>query len=567
MKHPDTIFYNSKILSVDINGKETEFEAMSITEGRISSLGLFQDVKALAIDETELVDLKGKTVLPTLSDSHLHVSMSTEMLFDFDIMNPDLAPVHDREYYLNGYLEKIKAYIESNPGNEIIRGVGWNPVLFMADPNGNPTAKDLDKVCNDRPIIIRSYDHHYLWVNSKALQLAGIDKNTKDPRNGIIGRYADGTPNGIFQETTAMDLLLRNLPGADYTVEQYKEGILFFQSEFADKLGIGLVFDAYCSSNALQAYDELSKEDRLKMRVRTAYYADPSLPEEQFDQIISDKDKYRKEDFSVRTVKFFIDGSGLSFFLNEPFQKEWLHNIGMPENYRGYPQWTQEELNSYFLKLDSEGFQLHLHCMGDAAVKMACDAFEYVSKTNDIKKNRHVITHLMLSDDADLERMGEMGIIAAIQPMWAAPSGLSEVSGVEMFGYERSHEMYKFGTMRQAGCRITCGTDFPVTIPPSPFIGIQTGITREEGLTHPEYNIYKGLVLGDEKEKISMTELIDGYSISSAYQCFLENVTGSLEVGKSADFIILNQDIKRIDSKDIGSVLVKSKYFKGRKVY
>lgn len=567
MGHSNIIFHNGTILSVDMQGNAKEYEAMAITEGRISSLGLYKEVIALKSDNTEMIDLKGKTILPGLSDSHLHVSMSAEMLFDFNIMHPDLAPVHDSKYYLDGYLEKIKEYVDNNPDKEIIRGVGWNPVLFMADTSASPTAKDLDSVCRDKPIMIRSYDHHYLWVNTKALEMAGIGKNTMDPRNGIIGRYKDGMPNGIFQETTAMDLLIRNLPGADYTVEQYKEGILFFQKEFADQLGIDLVFDAYCSPNALKAYEELMLEDKLTMRVRTAFYADPSLPENQFEDIIRKKQTYEKEDFAVQTVKFFIDGSGLSFFLNEPFQEKWLQSIGMPENYRGYSQWSQEELNKYFLKLDTAGFQLHLHCMGDGAVKMACDAFAYVDGFNDIKKNRHVITHLMFADQEDLKRMGEMGIIAAVQPMWAAPSGLSEVSGAEMFGIERAHKMYPFGSMKAAGCRITCGTDFPVTIPPSPFIGMQTGITRKTGRTHPEYEIYKELILGSEQEKLTLSDLLAGYSISSAYQCFLENITGSLEVGKSADFIILDKNIMGIDPMELENVKVESKYFKGRKIY
>lgn len=566
MKRSNTVLHNGSIISIDMQGREIEYEAMAVSGGRIASLGSYEDVRSCIDDETAVIDLNGKTVLPGLCDSHLHVSMSTEMVFDFNIMNSDLSPVHSREHYINEYLEKIKAYADSVPDAKIIRGVGWNPALFMGSKEGNPTAKDLDRVCPDRPALIRSYDHHYIWVNSKALELAGITKDTPDPRNGVIGRFPDGSPNGIFQETTAMDLLLRNLPDSDYTVEEYKQGVLFFQKEFADKLGLSLVFDAYCNSHAMEAYKQLADEGKLTMRVRTAFYTDPSLPESQFDEILDKKDLYDGEDFAIKTVKFFIDGSGLSFYLNEPFQKEWLKMIGMPEDYRGYPQWTLEELKKYFLKLDTAGFQIHLHCMGDGAVKMACDAFEYVAETNDIKKNRHVITHLMMADDSDIKRMGEMGIIAAIQPMWAAPSGLSEASGAEMFGKTRTHSMYKFGTMRDAGCRITCGTDFPVTIPPSPFIGIQTGISREVGLTHPEYGLYKGLRLGQAREQLSLTDLIEGYGISGAYQCFAEDITGSLEVGKSADFIILDKNIKTVKTLEIEGVKVESKYFKGERI-
>lgn len=566
-KQADLVLKNGHIYTIDLKGNPSEYKAMAVLGETICALGNPEEMEGRTGADTRVMDLKGNTVLPGLADSHLHASMTTELLFDFSLRGVDLDPNMTRRDYIKAYQEKLRQHVRQNPEAELIRGMGWNPILFVAFAEGQPTAADLDEVVKDIPVILRSFDHHYLWVNSKALELAGITKETDTPRNGVVERDKEGNPTGVFQETTAIDLLIRNLPGADYTVEEYKAGIRFYQEEFGNPYGTTLIFDAYCSENARQAYREMETSGELHMRVRTSFYADPSLEASQFDDMIRDKDKDRSEGFSIQTVKFFIDGSGLSFYMNEPFERNWLQGLGMEEGYRGYSQWTQEELNEIFLRLDRAGLQIHLHCMGDGAVRRAADAFEYVSQFNDVSKNRHTITHLMLADPKDLERMGKLGIIAAIQPMWAMADSMSEESGAAMMGNERSHNMYLFGTMKRAGCRLTCGTDFPVTIPPSPFLGIETGMTRAITPPHPEYETYKELTLGEESEKVSLDDMLEGYSISSAYQCFLEGKTGSLEVGKSADFVILDRKLMAAEPETIGSAQAVHTFFKVKEVY
>lgn len=567
MKAANLVLQNGNIYSIDKDGCETKYNAMAISGGTIVSLGDTDSMTQLIDGNTEIIDLKGRSVLPGLADSHLHVSMTAEMVLDFDLRSVVFGTLSSRQEYIAAYQKLIREYAKAHPEAAIIRGTGWNPVIFEAYPQGQPEASDIDEVCADIPVILRSFDHHALWVNSKAIELAGITDKTPDPRNGVVERDDDGTPSGIFRETTAMDLLLRNLPGADYTVEEYKEGIRCYQREFGNKYGTTLVFDAYCSDNAIKAYRQMEADGELTMRVRTAYYADPSLPESQFDDILSKKESCDPDgDFAIKTVKFFMDGSGLTFYLNDPFEAEWLSAIGMPEGYRGYPQWELEEIKRIFLRLDSSGYQIHIHCMGDGALKLSLDAFEYVAGFNDIRKNRHTIAHVMLADDADIKRMADMGIIAAVQPMWPVADSLSNKSGLAMMGH-RTYEVYPFGSLKKAGVKLTCGTDFPVTIPPDPFIGMMTGMLRTVSPAHPEYELYKGQSLGEEKEKLQLRDLIEGYSIASAYQCWLEDVTGSLEVGKSADFIILDADIDAVEAARIADIKVQQTYFKGRKVY
>lgn len=567
MKTASLVLHNGNIYSIDKDGCETKYNAMAVSGGKIISLGDADSMAELTDETTEIMDLGGRSVLPGLADSHLHVSMTAEMLFDFDMRSVVFGTKDSREEYIAEYRKLIREYVQANPDARIIRGSGWNPVIFESYPQGQPQASDIDEVCADIPVILRSFDHHTLWVNSKAIELAGITGDTPDPRNGVVERTADGMPSGIFRETTAMDLLLRNLPDSDYTTEQYKEGIRYYQKEFGNKYGTVLVFDAYCSDNAIKAYLQMEEDGELTMRVRTAFYADPSLPESQFDEILSKKEKYNSGgDFAIKTVKFFMDGSGLTFYLKEPFEEEWLRMIGMPEGYRGYAQWSPDEIRRIFLKLDTAGYQIHIHCMGDGAMAQALDAFEYVAQFNDIRRNRHTIAHVMLADDADIRRMADLGIIAAVQPMWPVADSLSEESGLAMMG-ERAHRQYPFGSLKEAGVLITGGTDFPVTIPPSPFVGMMTGMMRSVSPAHPEFERYKGQTLGDKSQRLELNDLISAYCINSAYQCWFEGITGSLEKGKSADFVILDRDIRAIPAEEISELEVVQTYFKGRLVY
>ena len=566
----ELVIINAEIYSVDKNDNLSINQALAVDNGRIIYVGDNARVDSLIDADSRVIDMKGKTVLPGFCDAHLHASMTAEQVFDFSLYEIMPDGEFDRKKMIDRYREVIKANAGKN--KNIIRGVGWDPSLFISDPLGQPTADDLNGISDDIPIMIRSYDHHYIWVNHKALELARIDKNTETPRNSIITRDADGNPLGIFQETTATDLLINRLPYADYTVDEYKEGIRAYQTRFANKYGTTLIFDAFNSANGMQAYYDMAKDGELTIRVKTCFYADPSLPSSQFDDMIAQKGKYHVDDvFGVDTVKFFIDGSGLSFFMNEPFDKAFTEKVGLSEDYRGYPQWDQNELNNTFLKLDAEGFQIHLHCMGDGATTMALNALEYVSKRSPIKENRHTITHLMQVQENDIKRMASLGIIAAMQPMWSIYDSFAEIQASELLGRRRILDQYPMGSLRRAGVTVSAATDFPITIPPDPYIGIQTAIIRAVPKAHPDYAAYHDKKLGPTddplKNAVELKDIIGSYTIYGALQCFLENTTGSIEVGKSADFVLLSDTLTKIPSDEIESVYAEKTFFKGKEVF
>lgn len=567
----DLILKNGEIYSVGKDGVLSVNESMAIAGDKIIYVGDAGGSKELEGERTKLIDLRGNTVLPGLCDSHLHASMTAEQVYDFTLYDIQPYGEYDREKLIKDYRERAKRKVEAEPDAPIYRGVGWDPALFQADPKGMPTADELDGVCDDKPIMIRSYDHHYVWVNNKALKESGITKDTPTPRNGIIERDEEGNPTGIFQEVTATDLLINNLPNADYSIEEYKEGIKAYQERFANNYGTVLVFDAFNSANGMQAYYEMAKAGELTIRVKTCFYADPSLPESQFDQMIQKKGKYDCGDiFDVRTVKFFMDGSGLAFYMKEPFNKDFLLKIGLNEDNRGYPQWSLDEIKKAFLKLDSAGFQIHVHCMGDGASEMTLDAFEYVASKNGTG-NRHTITHLMQFAEEDIKRMKDLNVIAAMQPMWFTNDSFAEYAGFEFFGEEKTLEQYPFGQLVRAGVTVSSGTDFPITIPPNPYIGIQTGITRRVARSHPDFEAYGHKILGPASDPLknvaSLKDMVASYSINGAYQCFLEDTTGSLEVGKSADFVILSKKLTETPEDEIETIEAAATYFKGKLVY
>lgn len=562
-------YVGGEILSVNGDGKLNRYDVLVVDGDKISQVGSPEILSGLG--DAEVIDITGKTIVPGFTDSHLHASSMTELVFDIDIMLGQPGTMMPREEAIRAYRERISEGLKNiKPGN-IVYATGWDPGIFMGTKEGFPKASELDGIADDLPVIVNSYCHHYIWVNRKALEIAGITAENEDPRNGKIWRDKDGNPEGVFQENTAIDFLKRKIPDSDYTVEQYKAGIKAFQETFAAPLGITAVFDAYNSENGMAAYESLAREGELKMRVKTCFYADPALGKEQFDRILASKDKYHEGDvFNVDTVKFFMDGSGLSFYLNEPFEKDWLAMVGMPEDYRGYSQWDQDEINEIFTMLDKEGFQIHVHCMGDAAVKMTLDALEYAAERNGIGR-RHTIAHVMNADESDLERFGKLGVVAAMQPMWAQYASLAETMSSKNLGMDRILDEYRIGKLIESGAVVSFGTDFPVTIPPSPILGMQTAVSRSVTKGQPDYEQFKHRKLGpvdnQARDCITPARALESYCYGGAYQCFMEDITGSIREGMSADYVILNGSFTSCEDNEIESLSVAETYFKGIKVY
>lgn len=565
MNTADLAFMNGKILSVDLQKQVTRAEAAAVKDGKILAVGTSEEIKAYIGNSTEIVDCGGNTLLPGLADAHCHPSASANTYAACDLFQITQEQGESNESVIKKYAEQLKAYVASHPDAKVIRGGGWNRAFFNGS-NGDtrvPNRHDLDAVCSDRPMVLDSYCLHNIWVNTKALELAGLDADTPEPETGVIHREADGTPSGIFEEATAIELVKNNLPDYDYTVEEYKKVIKRYQLEDANRYGVTLVCDAKHTDNARKAYCQMAEDQQLTLRARGVYILDNAQPELDWQVALERKGKDCPNDlFQINTVKMFMEGEPC---MMEPYDPKINEINGNPPDYCGALFWTREEGTAYMKKAIEAGYQIHMHSMGSRTTKLCIDCLEEAQKASN-GNDRNVIAHLMEVRDEDAGRMGELNIMANCQPRWMVHDTDVEDFYTPYFGREHAEHFYPNKKLLDAGCRVAYGTDFPVTPPPNPFHEIQCAMTRSVFPDAADYERFQGRVL-DEAEQVTLIDAIQALTINSAYQNFLEDVTGSIAVGKSAELVLLDCDLEQIPVEQIYDVQVERTYFKGKLVY
>ena len=567
------VLINGKIFSVSLDGHVVRAEAIAVKHGKIAVVGTEKEVAELIGDDTEIIDCGGNTVLPGLCDAHCHPSIASCTYSGCDLFGIYIQEGESEEEVIDKYMEKLAAFIEKNPGDGLIRGTGW--VLGNFPGERIPTRHDIDKICSDRPVVLESFCQHNLWVNTKAIQMAGVDADTPDVRAGRIYREADGFPQGIFNDPEAMSLIKENIPGYDFSVEKYKEALLHYQEQYANRYGVTLVQDCMHSDNARKAFRELAEEGKLTVRLRGVYLLEPGKAEEGLEDAIARKDAEAddvNDDFRIDNVKMFAEGM---FSLTEPYEKSFTRENGLPDGYNEPLYWSDEEFTEIAKKAMDAGFSIHVHAMGDNSVRQSvsclAEAQRESAATGGIsaagfrERTRNVIAHMMLARDEDLELMAESSIIACCQPRWMVYD--SDIEGMTpLMGMERAEKAYPLRGLLDRGIRVSFGTDFPVTPPPDTMHEIQCAMTRTVFPDAPDYEKFKGRVLGDEKPA-TLEEAVQALSINGAYQMFLEDVTGSIEPGKSADLVILDSDMEKTDINKIYAIRVEKTLFKGKVVY
>lgn len=538
----DMILYNGKIYSVNGDDVVTRGSAVAVKEGIILETG--EDSEILGKyknDETRLIDCNCNTILPGLCDAHCHPSWTASLLESCSLFDIIGTTEETSSQVVDKYLNAISDFIKEKGDRAIYRGIGWNRAFFTGGCKESrwPDRHDLDRICNDRPVVVESYCQHLLWVNTKALELAGVTRETPDTVSGAIFRDEHGDPTGILMEMEAIDLIKNNLEGYDFTVGQYKDAYLEYQENMALSYGVTLVNDCLCTENAMTAFKELAAEGKLKLRLRGVYdfnnCNDLSIVEKIENKIGSDN----IGEFEINTIKVFTEGPIATI---DPLDSSYNIEHGNPEDYKNEPFYTDECLKTALKRAAQTGLQIHLHSMGDAAVKQSVEALVYAQNETGTK-NRNVIAHLQLVRDEDVKAMGENAIIANCQPRWMIYDSDITENYDFVFGKERASKSFPNKKFLDAGCIVAYGTDFPVIPPPSTLHNIQCAITRSVFEDDEiQYPVYKGTVL-EPSEKVSLKDAIKSNSWSGAYQNFLEEVTGSIEPGKSADFAILDGDI------------------------
>ena len=453
MATADLILKNGKIFSVKDDNTIIRGEAVIIKDGKIDNICGNDEALKYEGNNTEVIDCGGNTILPGLCDAHCHPSIAAAVYAGCDLFGIYIQENETPDEVIDKYLARLKDFVDSHPDNALIRGTGWVQGNFITDRK--PARQDLDKICSDRPVILESFCQHSLWVNTKALEIAGIDKDTPDVYAGEIVRDEQGNPTGYFKEPEAMDLIKMNVPGYDFSVEEYKDAFLFYQSEFANKYGVTLVQDCMHSDNAREAYVQLAKEGKLTVRARGVYMLEPAGFEDKLPQFIQRKGTDDVDtDFRIDTIKIFAEGL---FVLNEPFADEFISENGMPKGYKGTPYWNNKDLEKAIEESMKAGFDIHIHAMGDASVHQAAKCIREAQENTGIKK-RNVIAHLMLVDDESYENMEKSDIIANCQPRWMVYD--SDIAGMfPMIGEERSLKSYPLREFLDRGITVAFGTD------------------------------------------------------------------------------------------------------------
>jgi len=504
-------------------------EAIVIKDGIIEFVGSDQKAEAYFNSESTVINLDGKMVLPGFVDAHAHPSQTMDLVGNISLY---------AEASLDDYVQVISDFVKNHPERAFYRGSGWADTFFSSL---GPGKEALDTILPDRPIALVSYDGHSMWVNSVTLERANITKDTLDPGGGRIERNPDtGDPTGTLRET-AFKLIEDVIP--EHSREERKNALIEYQI-MATRAGITLVHDAMLDAESTNAYNELAEAGQLKMRFRGSitFESDQEI-QPQVELMLGEREKNIHPYFQTLSAKIFVDGviEGGTAYLLEPYAHQ--------PDFRGEPIWSPELLKKTCDALEKENIQIHLHVIGDAAARITLDALEYAREIHGKRDSRHSVTHLHLVDPADIHRFKDLEIVGLPQPFWFKIDDYYHELALPYLGKERADKQYPMQCLIDAGVIMASGSDFPVTIPFDPLIGIQTGITRS---TPKEDN---GEVLWPE-ECSNLEDMIRSFTYNGAYANFLENEVGSLEVGKKADLIILEKDLFEIPVKQIAETKV-----------
>lgn len=511
-------------------------QALAIRGGRLVAVGTDGEARGFAGPRTRVVDLGGKTVLPGFHDAHVH---------------PIAAGVELGQCYLVGagsereIVGRVKAYARTQPGRRWIVGSGWDLTLFSG---ASPHKRVLDAVVPDRPVALWSADGHSVWANSIALRLAGIGRGMPDPPAGRIERDPrTGEPTGTLRESAAEIVgALVPAPG-----KQELERALSRAQDILASHGIVSVFEASAGKDFLETYAAAARAGKLKLRVRAAMsWAEAEAAGGAIATLLAWQKRYRAPGFSPDAVKLFVDGvvEARTAALLEPYLLNGAPATGGDS--LGKPGFTAERLGAIVADLDRAGLQVHMHAIGDGAVRMGLDAIAAAQGAGGRRDARHVLAHLEMIDRADLPRFGALGAVAAIQPLWAYRDDYIENLTVPVLGPERTNRVYPFGSLARAGAALAGGSDWSVSSP-SPLEAIQVAVTRQS----PDAQSAGGAVLG-AAEKLTLSQAIGAYTLGGARAGFEEDGSGAIVAGKWADLVVLDRNPFEVPLRQVGRIRV-----------
>jgi predicted amidohydrolase YtcJ len=539
----DTVLVHGMIHTED--ARRSVVQALALRGNSIVAVGTDQAIGELAGPHTLKVDLGGRVVLPGIIDAHTHPADGAQDLGKCNLDDKPLIPAEVKT--------RVAACLKHHPGTS----AQWFEVV-MLDPSGlTLSLADLDSMLSDRPMLFSGSDGHTVWANSRALQAAHISASTKDPDGGHIERDSAGRPTGTLRDNAA-DMALEAKPADSLEHAAAQLAKVFDQMRAT---GITSVQDASVDEHLMQIYKRLYDTHRLNMRVRGAFWL--KNLHEPATTLIGKAVEFRTkwaidpEFLRADAVKIFADGvieyPSQTAALLEPY----LDAAGRPTQNRGPSYFVQENLNQIVTAADAAGLTVHIHAIGDRAIRSSLDAIAAARRHNGVLDNRDQIAHLELIDPADFPRFKELQVIANFQLLWAERGDYIDAATIKYLGPQRSRYLYPARSLRDAGAFIVGGSDWNVSSF-NAFIAMEHAITRSERRGEPALLPEQSLTLQD---------MVDAYTINAASALRQERITGSLEPGKRGDLIVLDRDIFAIDASDLHDTRVTATYIDGRKVY
>ena len=534
----DTLVVNARLYTV--NSRQPWAEALAVRGGNIVAVGTAAQIEKYRGPSTRVIDAGGRLILPGFTDCHIHFmdgSLSLQRINVEDVKT------------IAGIQEAVRKFAAAHPKDSWILGRGWSYDVF--GKAALPDKKYLDEVVPDRPVLLEGYDGHTYWANSKALAAAGITRNTPDPPNGKIVRDAQDEPTGALKEDAAVELVQRVVPqpSREERLQALRQGMAA-----ANKAGLVRVHSAGGDFAYLDLLNELRGRGQLTLRFYVSDIArPPQLTAEEIAKLEHARAQYHDQWISGGAVKFFLDGVVES------------HTAAMLQPYADDPSqsgklfWEPDKYKQAVAELNGRGFQVFTHAIGDRAVRLALDSYEASYQAHKGKDLRDRVEHIETISAADISRFGQLGVIASMQPLHSYPDADTLKVWSPNIGPERTTRAWVWHSIATSGGRLAFGSDWPV-VTLSPWPGVQTALTRQTAAGTPA----GGFV---PSERITLPQTIEAYTLGAAYAGHREKTEGSLQPGKAADLIVLNQDLFKIPANQANKTQVLLTMVGGKVVY
>lgn len=524
----NSFFFNARIYT----GNEAQpfAEAMALRDNKIIAVGTTDEIKKLAGASSDTFNLQGKLVLPGFNDAHIHFLRGS-----LEMQTADL----NRCKTPKDAADTVLAFAQRNAEADWITGSGWQYTIF---PDSKPTKEILDAIIPDRPVFIYAYDGHSAWVNSKALELAGIDKNTPYSGFGSIVKDKNGEPTGMLSEG-AMQLVRKLLPPI---TKENKLKAIQAGLQYAASLGITSLQNASGSIEELELYEELLLQKKLIVRYGAAFSANSKTSQEDIDRFTALKKKFSNNSLMrADAIKFILDGvieSHTAVMINDYSD---AGEKGRTAN--GTFALPLEDYRRLTLAFDKAGFRLFTHAIGDQSVREALNAYEQCNKINGTQNSRHRIEHIEQCHPDDIKRFQQLHVLPSMQPIHADPATVAVWS--KAVGQERLPYSFGWQSMLQSKANLVFGSDWPACINLDPIHGLHVAVNRQSPNGVPP----GGWI---PEQRIALKDAINAYTQGGAYSSFEENTKGKLQPGYYADFIVLSKDLFNINPSEIHSAKV-----------